>query len=93
MSGVGEGQTSGRRGEHLFKLGIVGTILACVACFTPAAVTLLGVLGLAASAGFLDYALFPVLGVFLFLLGYSIWQRRQTGREGKLGKHTTEIQD
>ena len=82
MCGVGEGQTSRRKREHLFKLGIVGTILACVACFTPAAVALLGVLGLAEWAGYLDYVLFPLLGFFLILLGYSYWQRRQKERGG-----------
>jgi len=74
--------------EHLFKLGIVGTILACVACFTPAAVMLLGVLGLAAWTGYLDYVLFPMLALFMLLVGYSFWQRRQTDEEGKRSKHT-----
>ena len=58
------------------KCGIVGTILACVACFTPAAVALLGVLGLARWAGYLDYVLFPLLGVFLIILGYGYWRWR-----------------
>ena len=82
MCGVGEGQTSRRKGEHLLKLGIAGTILACVACFTPAAVALLGLLGLAGWAGYLDYVLFPLLGLFLILLGYGYWQRRQKERGG-----------
>ncbi|VUZ84998.1 hypothetical protein MELA_01373 [Candidatus Methylomirabilis lanthanidiphila] len=37
----------------LAGLGIVGTILTCVACFTPLAVTLLGVIGLADGPGIL----------------------------------------
>ncbi len=81
------------KGGQLFNLGIVGTILACVVCFTPAAVALLGLLGLAGWAGNLDYALFPLLGLFLFLLGYSYWPRRQTGGERKPCKHTTGLQD
>ncbi len=64
------------------KVGLAGTVLACIACFTPAAVALLGLLGLARWAGYLDYVLFPLLGVFLSILGYSYWKRRQAERAG-----------
>jgi mercuric ion transport protein len=64
-----------KEGAHLLKLGIVGTILTCVACSTPAAVMILGLLGLARWAGYLDLVLFPLLGLFLILLGYTYWQR------------------
>ncbi len=65
------------KGDRLLKVGIAGTILMCLACFTPAAVAMLGILGLARWAGYLDYVLFPLLGLFLVLLGYSYWQRQQ----------------
>ncbi len=81
------------KGKHLSKIGVIGTILTCVACFTPAAVALLGLLGLAGWAGYLDYVLFPLLGVFLLLLGSGFWQRRQTGGGGKPCKHTTGLQE
>jgi mercuric ion transport protein len=68
------------KGDRLLKLGIVGTILGCVACFTPAAVVPLGLLGLAQWTGYLDYVLFPLLGLFLMLVAYGIWQRRQAQR-------------
>ena len=74
----------GEKGDRLLKLGIVGTILACLACFTPAAVVLLGFLGLARWAGYLDYVLFPLLGLFLILLAYGAWRRRQAGRDRTL---------
>ena len=68
------------------KLGIVGTILTCVGCFTPAAVTLFGLLGFARWAGYLDSVLFPLLGLFLLLLGWGYWQQRHGDRAGAPGK-------
>ena len=73
---------AGEKRDWLLKLGMAGTIVTCVACFTPAAVVLLGLLGLARWVGYLDYALFPLLGLFLILLGYGYWQRRQGERRG-----------
>jgi mercuric ion transport protein len=70
----------------LLKLGIVGTLLTCVTCFTPAAVMLLGFFGLARWAGYLDSILFPLLGLFLVLLGYGYWQRWHGGRAGAPGR-------
>ncbi len=69
------------KGKHQFKIGVIGTILTCVACFTPAAVALLGLLGLAGWTGHLDYVLFPVLGLFLVLLGYGYRQRGKERRD------------
>lgn len=57
-------------------LGIGGTIFTCLACFTPLAVTLLGVIGLARWAGYLDYALFPLLALFAALLLIGLVRRR-----------------
>ncbi len=74
----------GKKGDSVLKVGIAGTILTCLACFTPAAVVLFGALGLARWAGYLDYALFPLLGLFLVLLGFSYWQRRRRERERAL---------
>jgi len=62
---------------RLARLGIIGTILTCVACFTPVAVILLGGIGLATWAGYLDYNLFPLLAVFIGLLAVGLIQRRR----------------
>jgi len=61
-------------------LGIIGITLTCLACFTPLAVTLLGVIGLAQWAGYLDYALFPLLAlcVGLLLVGFICRQHDAT---------------
>ena len=75
------------RMDRLFTLGIAGTILTCLACFTPGAVALFGLLGLARWAGSLDYVLFPLLGLFVALLAYGTCRRRgpRTGTQGTEG--------
>lgn len=60
----------------LLKVGIVGTIIAAVCCFTPVLVLLLGALGLSALVGLLDYVLLPVLVIFIAITGYAIWKRK-----------------
>jgi mercuric ion transport protein len=67
---------TGKR-EGLLKIGVAGTVLTCIACFTPAAVMLLGILGLATWTGYLDYFLFPLLGLFVGILAYGAWRRRR----------------
>lgn len=53
------------RTKRLLKLGIIGTVITALCCFTPVLLVTFGALGL---AGYLDYVLFPMLGVFLLLL-------------------------
>ena len=54
--------------NKLVKKGIVGAVITAICCFTPVLVVLFGALGLAALVGYLDFVLFPLLGVFLVLL-------------------------
>jgi mercuric ion transport protein len=61
----------------LLKVGIVGTVVAAVCCFTPVLVVLLGAVGLAAAIGWLDLLLLPALAVFLVITGYALWQRQK----------------
>jgi mercuric ion transport protein len=62
--------------QTLLKVGIVGTIVAALCCFTPILVVLLGVVGLAAVVGWLDLVLLPVLGIFVVITGYALWKRQ-----------------
>ncbi len=48
-----------------FKTGLWGTIVTAICCFTPLLPWTLGLLGLAALTGYLDYVLFPLLAIFL----------------------------
>lgn len=61
--------------NRLLKLGIVGTILTALCCFTPVLVILFGALGLAALVGYVDYVLFPLLGVFALLVIVGLYRR------------------
>lgn len=56
------------------KTGIWGSVIAAICCFTPVLVVGLGVMGLAAFTPYLDYVLFPMLGLFLILIFYG-WSR------------------
>lgn len=63
--------------NRLLKIGIVGTVIAALCCFTPVLVILFGVVGLSALVGYLDIVLLPALGVFVLITLYALW-RRQT---------------
>lgn len=65
-----------REGDRLLRIGIIGAILTALCCFTPVLVVLFGALGLAALVGYLDYVLFPLLGVFVLLIIIG-WYRQQ----------------
>ncbi len=67
--------------RKLLRVGIVGTVIAAVCCFTPALVLILGALGLSAAVGWLDYVLLPALAVFA---GFTIFALiRLRGRIGR----------
>lgn len=61
--------------KKLLKTGIIGSVILAICCFTPILVILLGVIGLSAIVGWLDYVLLPGLGVFLAITGYALWKR------------------
>jgi len=58
-------------------LGVIGAVVACLACLTPALVLLLGAVGLGALTGRLDLALFPLLIAFA---GFAVYRYRQVRR-------------
>ncbi len=59
--------------------GVVGTVVAALCCFTPILVVLLGLVGLGALTGYLDYVLLPALAVFLGLIAYGLVREKQAG--------------
>jgi mercuric ion transport protein len=61
----------------LLRTGMAGTIVAAICCATPVLVVLLGLVGLSAVAGFLDYVLIPAFLVFLGITIYA-WRRHRT---------------
>lgn len=71
-------------GNGLLKVGIIGTVVAALCCFTPVLVILFGVVGLSAMVGYLDLVLFPALGVFILLTIYALW--RKNAREAAVSE-------
>lgn len=67
--------------NRLLKVGIIGTVVAALCCFTPVLVVLLGVTGLGALTGYLDYVLLPASGIFLIILIYALIQRQKSSQE------------
>lgn len=62
--------------RSLLGIGIIGTIIAALCCFTAVLVILLGAVGLSAVTGYLDYVLFPALGLFILLTIFAVWRHR-----------------
>ncbi len=63
--------------KTLLGIGIGGTVVAALCCFTPILVVLLGAVGLSAALGWLDYVLFPALAFFVGLTIYAVHRRRK----------------
>ncbi len=61
----------------LLGIGIGGTVVAALCCFTPILFVLLGVVGLSAALGWLDYVLFPALAFFIGLTIYAVYRRQK----------------
>ena len=60
----------------MLKTGITGSVIAAICCATPVLVIALGVLGLSAWVGWLDYVLIPALVVFVGITIYALRRRR-----------------
>tara|TARA_R100000935_G_scaffold25240_1_gene44975 strand:- start:1707 stop:1943 length:237 start_codon:yes stop_codon:yes gene_type:complete len=62
--------------SRLLKVGLIGTVIVALCCFTPVLVILFGVVGLSAMLGWLDYVLLPALAIFIGITIYALWKRR-----------------
>lgn len=54
--------------RRFLRIGIIGTVVTALCCFTPLLVIALTSLGLAGAIAYLDMVLLPLLGVFVLLL-------------------------
>lgn len=61
--------------KSLLRIGIVGSVVAAICCFTPALVVLLGAIGLSAALGWIDIVLLPALAIFVLITVYALWKR------------------
>jgi mercuric ion transport protein len=66
--------------KSLLKTGVIGSVITALCCFTPILVILFGVLGLSALIGYLDYVLFPLLGLFLVVIVLSLVTNRDNAK-------------
>ncbi len=65
--------------NKLLALGLGGTVLAILCCFTPLLPIVLTALGLTGLLGVLynDAVLLPILAGFLILTGYALWRQKK----------------
>lgn len=62
--------------KKLLQVGVIGTIIAALCCFTPVLVVLFGALGLASLIGVVDYIVLPALAIFIAITVYALWKRQ-----------------
>jgi mercuric ion transport protein len=74
--------------RNLLGVGLGGSAIVALCCFTPVLVVLVGVVGLSAIAGYLDYVLLPALLFFIGLTAYAM--RRRKARARATGHSTTQ---
>jgi mercuric ion transport protein len=63
--------------RKLLGIGLGGSALAAVCCFTPALALLLATVGLSAWLAWLDFVLLPALVLFLGITAYALLRRRR----------------
>ena len=62
--------------SNLLRVGLMGTIITALCCFTPLLVILFGAIGLSALVGYLDFVLIPLLVVFIAVTAYAFLKKR-----------------
>lgn len=67
--------------DKTLKTGIIGACVMAVCCFTPALVLVFGALGLGAWVSGLDFILLPLLALFLCMIGFALYRRRQASQD------------
>jgi len=67
--------------DKLLGVGIIGTLVAALCCFTPILAWTLSAVGLSGLIGYVyrDDVLLPLLVIFLAITGYALWRRKRTG--------------
>lgn len=70
------------RTRKLLGVGIGGTAVTAVCCFTPALVIFLAGFGLSAWLAWLDYVLFPLLAAFIALTLFALIRIRREPKTG-----------
>ncbi|HIE64763.1 MAG: mercury resistance system transport protein MerF [Nitrospira sp.] len=66
---------AGKSSNGLLKVGLIGSVVAAVCCFTPVLVIGLSAVGFAVLIGYLDYVLLPALVIFIGITVYAMTRR------------------
>ncbi|MBT3778076.1 MAG: mercury resistance system transport protein MerF [Flavobacteriaceae bacterium] len=64
--------------KKILKIGIVGTLLTSLCCFTPFLIIILTFLGIASWLAWLDFILLPLLAFHVILIFYAIINFRKS---------------
>jgi mercuric ion transport protein len=67
-----------REAVPFVRIGLIGSAIVALCCFTPFFVMLLGVLGLGAVTGYLDDVLLPALALCVGITIYGLYRKRST---------------
>ena len=67
--------------DKLLDVGIIGTVIASLCCFTPILAWTLSSIGLSGAIGYVyrDDVLLPLTAFFMVITGYALWRRKRTG--------------
>jgi len=65
--------------NRLLKVGLIGSVIAAVCCFTPVLVIGLSAVGFGILIGYLDFVLLPVLVIFIGITVYAMTRRDPGG--------------
>lgn len=67
--------------DKLLGVGIIGTLVAALCCFTPILAWTLSTIGLSGAIGYVyrDDVLLPLMAAFLAISGYALWRRKRMG--------------
>jgi len=63
-------------GSQIFRVGIIGTIVTAVCCFTPVLPFILGAIGISRFVIYLDMVLMPLLAIFAGIAIFGFLKRR-----------------
>ena len=61
--------------DRLLRMGLIGTVIAALCCFTPILVGAFRRRGPVELVGYLDYVLLPALAVFVLITIYAVIRR------------------
>lgn len=76
--------------NRLMTVGLAGAALTALCCFTPILIGLLGLIGLGAVTGYLDFVLLPALAAFLGLALYALSRRNREGIASCCSSHSAK---